>query len=600
MEWASAGSGHSDNPRAPCPRPVDKVRLIALRHYHAEIGLFLLIASLQKRALISPRDSNVFHRAISAGMGSAVRAPPGSRGMPNRNSAMQTSRGQALRVALQRDNLQRTVSKTFFEARSGHHDMRVVSAFAYLAQWCMLILCWSLIVLMPYARLDGSMYVIEWVPISLATAFVSMMTLRDLRAQRWFQFRWPRLWLVPFLILGLAVAALRAVSMAMEDQYSEELTMRYVSGIPLFLSKFFGMDLMGYVLGSVCFWLFLTFGMLACCFGNCCGKTATVRRLVKIITNSPPIMDMVQDRQQIKSFSVIAFVLPFTLVFSLVIGGQILTPPHHVFRSAGSPARLVPLCSPPLSSYVREQAARLSQSALGFAERSSNSTGTNPLFSAAGAIGRGIFELAWSSHFEVEHLACAVPGDADRALFAVRLPDASVTSTLVLPNITLALRDTEGLASSIPEDGDVQVSTRLVRAPAACDPGTRLLPAGGLADNGTYHVSRAGVVTLSGLTLLGGPESGAAVPLCPGEHTIEVRSVASRADGAAASPLASSVVARVVVRLVGFDATATSRVETTQPMVMTAHAHKRCLSCARCTLCSPCAVCYMTCNLRTC
>ena len=62
MEWASAGSGHSDNPRAPCPCPVDKVRLIALRHYHAEIGLSLLIPTVQKRALISPRDSIARYR----------------------------------------------------------------------------------------------------------------------------------------------------------------------------------------------------------------------------------------------------------------------------------------------------------------------------------------------------------------------------------------------------------------------------------------------------------------------------------------------------------------------------------------------------------
>ena len=467
--------------------------------------------------------------------------------------------------------LKRSVSKTIFEAGVGHHDMRIVYGLALLAQWGMLILCWALIILMPYARLDGSMYMIEWVPIFMAVAFISMMTLRDLRGMKWFQFRSPRLWLVVTFAIGWAIASLRGVSMTMEraldNSYSEELTMRYVSGIPLFVSKFFGMDLMGYLLGAVCFWVFFSLGMMACCLGNCCSKTRTVDRIAKIIQVSPPIMDMVQDRQQIKSFSVVAFVLPFTLVFSLVLGGQVLAPPDRVFRTAGPPVSLVPLCSPPLSGYVRHQAARLSQSVLGLVEASSSVSGANPLVGAVGAIGRLAFELAWSSYFEGENLACAVPADEDRVLYAVRLPHVHVTSAMRLPNMTLALRDAEGLASSISADGLVRVSARLVSAPTTCNLLTWLEQTGGPAGDGVYHINSAGLVTLSSLTLRGGPAGSATVALCPGEHTVEVRSLTSRADGDASSPLGSPVVRRIGVMLVAFDTEASSYVATSAPMV---------------------------------
>ena len=71
------------------------------------------------------------------------------------------------------------------------------------------------------------------------------------------------------------------------------------------------MRLAGYASGVALRHFLVFFGIAACCCNNCCGRSSIMRTVATAIMRSPPIMDMVQDRQQVKSFSILIFVLPF-------------------------------------------------------------------------------------------------------------------------------------------------------------------------------------------------------------------------------------------------------------------------------------------------
>ena len=73
----------------------------------------------------------------------------------------------------------------------------------------------------------------------------------------------------------------------------------------------------------------------------------------------------------------------------------------HAFLLSGThPADTRPLCSPPLSTYLRGQAAQL---ATRLSESASlpRLNGSSTARSTAAALGTSLFEITWAAHFEV-------------------------------------------------------------------------------------------------------------------------------------------------------------------------------------------------------
>ena len=123
--------------------------------------------------------------------------------------------------------------------------------------------------------------------------------------------------------------------------------------------RFFGLDMVGFIIGFTLFWSFFFFGCFGCCCFNCCGRARLVQHLTRRRREAMPFMDMVQNRSQLHHFNPLLFLYPFCIISSCVIGGTLLMEPARTFVPGGPPSQLLPLCSPVVSRHLHARVAQL-------------------------------------------------------------------------------------------------------------------------------------------------------------------------------------------------------------------------------------------------
>ena len=73
------------------------------------------------------------------------------------------------------------MSRTLHEISSGYYDMLFVRMLAGAGQWTAVFLVWLLIIVAPFAQIDGVIYVIVYLPLILIWAGFGVLLLRDVR-----------------------------------------------------------------------------------------------------------------------------------------------------------------------------------------------------------------------------------------------------------------------------------------------------------------------------------------------------------------------------------------------------------------------------------
>ena len=90
---------------------------------------------------------------------------------------------------------------------------------------------------------------------------------------------------------GITVLTLRIVNLTsaptLGSGTSVEYIQRYLVGIPYFVLRFFGLDMWGTVIGVLLFAGFISFGFLACCLFNCCGRVRLAQSLLRRVRQRP-------------------------------------------------------------------------------------------------------------------------------------------------------------------------------------------------------------------------------------------------------------------------------------------------------------------------
>ena len=130
------------------------------------------------------------------------------------------------------------------------------------------------------------------------------------------------------VLIGVTLVTLRSLNLTaaptLGQATSIELLQRHLVGIPYFTFRFFGLDMWGLVIGIVCFIGFFSFGFLAFCLFNCCGRVRLLQSLLRKRRDAMPFMDMVSNRFTLFSYNAVLFVYPFAILTTFVIGGTVL------------------------------------------------------------------------------------------------------------------------------------------------------------------------------------------------------------------------------------------------------------------------------------
>ena len=136
---------------------------------------------------------------------------------------------------------------------------------------------------------------------------------------------------------------LELMTSAMGNEVRTERTQRLVVGSVFWTFRFFGLDMVGFILGSTLFWSFFFFGFCGCCMFNCCGRVRLVQQFTRRRREAMPFMDMVrarfrvrphpraeptraaspvqvQNRSELHHFNPLLFLYPFCIISSCVIG----------------------------------------------------------------------------------------------------------------------------------------------------------------------------------------------------------------------------------------------------------------------------------------
>ena len=279
----------------------------------------------------------------------------------------------------------------------------------------------------------------------------------------------PRTVLYVFVV-GTIFLALRITHLSVdappEEKMSTEFLQRSIMGIPYFIFRFFGLDMWGWTIGFLAFSLFVSFGFLALCMCNCCGRVRGVQKIFRRRRDAMPFMDMVSNKFTLFSYNALLFLFPFCVMSTFVIGGSVLMEPSRSFAPAGPPISIKLLCSPIVTKSFYEMASNGVEQLgeLGVARGIlPPSLGTSD---HARAIATVLLDLTWRNAFE------PIESECDSMLVSPLKVDAARVG---VPRLAVTMRDSNGLVAGLSEDAIVYV--QLNRQPSNVS-----VPIGAFAD----------------------------------------------------------------------------------------------------------------------
>ena len=202
-------------------------------------------------------------------------------------------------------------------------------------------------------------------PVLAAVIYLAVILANDFGAGRAKLLpRQSRCMVLAIVAVGAAMVLTRTLYLTLNtstrgNEIRTEQAQRIILGSVFWACRFFGLDMVGFIIGFTLFWSFFFFGCFGCCCFNCCGRARLVQHLTRRRREAMPFMDMVQNRSQLHHFNPLLFLYPFCIISSCVIGGTLLMEPARTFVPGGPPSQLLPLCSPVVSRHLHARVAQL-------------------------------------------------------------------------------------------------------------------------------------------------------------------------------------------------------------------------------------------------